>query len=99
MTGGSSWAWTVSFVLQAWTDDDSMVMTEGFLYLAVDVVLHAASKDVCLAVLTPFGCQLLSVFWARRVSDLNHVFCVCLAADWIRTDPSRDLSSQGSFFF
>ena len=33
--------------LQAWADVDSTGDAEGFLYLAVDVVLHAASKDVC----------------------------------------------------
>ena len=40
--------------LQAWTAVDLMVMVRGVLYLAVDVVLHAASKDV-FSVLAPHG--------------------------------------------
>ena len=40
-----------------------LVMLRAFCSLAVDVVLHAASKDVC----SVFNATRLSVFWARGV--------------------------------
>ena len=75
--------------LQEWTDVDSM-MVLIFLCLTVDVVLRAVLKYVC----SVFNVVWLSVFWVRDRSIWTTYFvCVCLVADCIRRDPSRDQSS------